>query len=73
MGEGSERFGLGCGRVYDAVRVSNRVLLHVTNPSNTPCQFNAGTLFRQFSTDTVESVVISGLLKVVPLKWIKHI
>lgn len=47
-GEGSERFGLGCGRGFDTVREEGRVLMHVTNPTNAPCYVNAGTLFGQF-------------------------
>lgn len=62
-GEGSERFGLGCGRVYDAVRDGNRVLVHVTNPNNTPCQAKAGAFFGQFSAHIAEPVVISELSK----------
>lgn len=62
-GEGSERFGLGCGRVFDTVREDRRVLMHVTNPTNTPCHVNAGTFFGQFSTNFAETAVISELSK----------
>lgn len=62
-GEGSELVGICCGRVFDAVREGNRILLHVTNTTNSPCQVNAGTRFGQFSTNIEEPVVISELSK----------
>jgi hypothetical protein len=46
LDQGSERLGLGCGRVLDTVRNEGHVLMHMINPSTEVCRVQKGTLMR---------------------------
>ncbi len=61
LDQGSERLGLGCGRVLDTVRNEGHVLMHMINPSTEVCRVQKGTCVGTFST-VVEDAVFVGQL-----------
>lgn len=60
-GQGSERLGIGCGRVLESVRKDGKVLLHMTNPREKSCEIGKGFCVATFSTDVAASVAIAQL------------
>ena len=59
--QGSERMGIGCGRVLERVRKDGKVLLHMTNPREKSCKISRGVCIATFSTDVTTSVAIGQL------------
>ena len=46
--DGIERFNVGCGRVLDKVREGGKVMLHVTNPTDSPQEVPEGSIIGMF-------------------------
>jgi hypothetical protein len=59
--QGSERFGIGCGKVLDTVHKDCKVLMHVTNPQGKASRITKGTCIGTFSTKVDNSTVINSI------------
>ena len=57
LDKGSERLGLGCGRVLDTARDNGRVLMHMVNPGTSVCEIQKGTCVGTLSTVVEDAVV----------------
>ena len=59
--QGSERIGIGCGRVLDTVHKDCKVLMHLTNPQRKAVKIARGTCMGTFSTAINDDPVISSI------------
>ena len=59
--QGSERFGVGCGRVLDTVRNNRKILMHLTNPKDKVIKITKGTCVGTFSTTVNNASLINSI------------
>ena len=59
--QGSERMGIGCGRVLDTVHMDCKVLMHLTNPQGKAIKIAKGMCIGTFSTAVNSNSVVNSI------------